>query len=95
MKRTAIVFIDDLSGDEIPEAGHRSTTLALDNQVVVLDLSPDNKADLEAVLAPYLQAGRRVQAQPGTKVTKLTELPTKRRRRTKAEMKAAREEATV
>jgi hypothetical protein len=59
-QRVTTRYVDDLEqarGREIDAIG--TTEFALDNHNLEIDLSADNRAKLDAVLAPYIAAGRR------------------------------------
>lgn len=57
MARTVeVVVTDDLDGSSDAE----SVTFALDGVTYEIDLSEQNRAKLEAAVAPFIEAGRRV-----------------------------------
>lgn len=68
---------DDLDGAEIPAEQAEPTMLALNHDAVLLDLTPGRRAELAALLEPYLAAGKPVVV-PVAK--RLTELPPRKRR---------------
>lgn len=51
-------LIDDLDGADLGDEG-RTVRFGLDGREYEIDLSPAHAAELTAVLAPYLEAGRR------------------------------------
>lgn len=48
------VLVDDLSGEVIPEGG-QTITLMVNDKSTQVDLSPQNAAELEQILAPYFK----------------------------------------
>jgi hypothetical protein len=58
MKKSIIVLVDDLDGTEGDDV--QEVTLALNGTAYELDLSAANREALDAALAPYVAAGRRV-----------------------------------
>ena len=58
-RKTVIRIIDDLDGTELEEGEGESVRFALDGAEYELDLSESNATDLRAVIAPYIEAGRR------------------------------------
>lgn len=54
-KRVEVTLVDDIDGSE----AHETVQLAVDGATVEIDLSTGNAGRLRAVLAPYLEAGRR------------------------------------
>ena len=57
-RRTVVVMVDDLDGTE--GADVEEVTLSLNGTAYELDLSASNREALNAALAPFVQAGRRV-----------------------------------
>jgi hypothetical protein len=58
MKKSIIVLVDDLDGTEGDDV--REVTLSLNGTAYELDLSAANREALDAALAPFVSAGRRV-----------------------------------
>ncbi|GAA4104767.1 hypothetical protein GCM10022284_50720 [Streptomyces hundungensis] len=69
--KVLVVHVDDLDGTESAEPGIIQTvTFGLDGASFEIDLTGENEAELRALLAPYMEAGRRAQGQAGRKPTK-------------------------
>jgi hypothetical protein len=60
-KRTRIIMIDDLDGEEIVEGG-KTVTFGHSGTSYEIDLTEKNARRLHDVLAPYIAAARRVGA---------------------------------
>ncbi|NEK84890.1 Lsr2 family protein [Blastococcus saxobsidens] len=60
---TQIVFVDDLTGDLLPDGGE-TVHFALDGASYEIDLNQANADALRAAFKPYIQAGRKVGRQP-------------------------------
>jgi len=58
--KTNTVYIDDITGEELPPGSHRPTTIGFNGAEYELDLSPKSRDQLAKLLEPYLTAGRRV-----------------------------------
>lgn len=54
------VRTSDLSGVESDSV--QGVTLSIDGRAVEVDLTPDERTELDAALRPYLEAGRKVRA---------------------------------
>lgn len=67
VKRTQIIVVDDLDGMEI-ESGAKTVTFAHGGHAYEIDLNETNAQRLDEALAPFVAAGRRVEARrsPGT-----------------------------
>lgn len=61
-ERTMVTITDDLTGEEQPEGAGRTVRYGWEGKSYEIDLSDDNAAKLEKLLAPYLEASRRVRA---------------------------------
>ncbi|WP_443057840.1 histone-like nucleoid-structuring protein Lsr2 [Streptomyces sp. KLMMK] len=66
--KVLVVNVDDLDGTESTEPGIIQTvTFGIDGTSYEIDLTGDNEAELRALLAPYIEAGRKAQGQAGRK----------------------------
>jgi len=64
MKKVIEQLVDDISGEEIGDAGE-TVYFALDGKSYEIDLGETNAAKLREALAPYIKAGRRTSALTG------------------------------
>lgn len=59
-KRTQILFVDDLTGDELPDGQGQTVTFSLDGTSYEIDLDKTNAAKLREDIKRYTDAGRRI-----------------------------------
>lgn len=59
-QQTRTVFVDDLTGKEIPEDNAVTLRFSYGGNDFEIDLSSDNAAQLDEALRPYIDAARRV-----------------------------------
>ncbi len=73
--RNVRVTNDDLDGskiDDSKEANYRATVFTVDGTSYEIDLSPANKAKMQAAFAPYIAVARRTGGKPTKKAGKKT-----------------------
>jgi len=58
-KRTRVVMIDDLTGEEVEEGG-QTLTFSVSGVNYSIDLSADNAKKFQAALQPYIDVAERV-----------------------------------
>lgn len=58
-KERIVVIVDDLDGTTIDPVKHRPTRFSIDGKTYEIDLSPENRRELEDALSPYMENGRR------------------------------------
>jgi hypothetical protein len=59
-RRTRVLFVDDLDGNELPDGQGQTVTFSLDGVSYEIDLSKDNADQLREDFKRYTQAGRRL-----------------------------------
>jgi hypothetical protein len=59
-RRQLVVLIDDLDGSE---SDVQPVSFSIDGQAYEIDLSAENRQQLDALLQPYIAAGRRAKRQ--------------------------------
>lgn len=65
-QRTHVVFVDDLSGEELPQGQGQTVSFGLDGTTYEIDLNKDNADELRATLKRFVDAARKVgRAQSG------------------------------
>jgi hypothetical protein len=66
-QRTQIIFVDDLSGETLPDGQGQTVTFSLDGTSYEIDLNRDNADKLREDLKRYVTAARKVgrQSSPG------------------------------
>ncbi|MGW4164716.1 histone-like nucleoid-structuring protein Lsr2 [Streptomyces sp. NPDC004788] len=60
-QRVVVTLFDDIDGGEAAE----TVSFGLDGKTYEIDLNPANAEKLRKALAPYLTAGRKINAKPG------------------------------
>ncbi len=65
-QRNITIIIDDLTGKELPDGTGETVTFSLDGVRYELDVDTKGAARLRSLLAPYINAGRKLQ---GTRQT--------------------------
>ena len=71
-QKTVVSFIDDLDGESEAEG---TVTFSLDGVDYEIDLSEENAEKLRGILAPYIAAGRRGEAQPARRRQRVATAP--------------------
>lgn len=59
-KRTQVIYVDDLTGETLPDGQGQTVTFSLDGTSYELDLNKDNADKLREDFKRYTQAARRV-----------------------------------
>jgi hypothetical protein len=59
-RRTQVLFVDDLTGDELPDGQGQTVTFSLDGVSYEIDLNKDNADSLRADFKRYTDAGRKI-----------------------------------
>lgn len=66
-QKTRTYFIDDLTGDEIPEEEAKTLRFSYDGVEYELDLSEESATKLNEAIQPFIGSARRVEGQPSAK----------------------------
>ena len=59
-QQTRVVFVDDLTGETLPDGQGQTVSFALDGTSYELDLNKDNADELRGAFKRYVDAGRKV-----------------------------------
>lgn len=65
-QKTLIQLVDDLDGTALADGEGKTVTFALEGVSYEIDLSQEHVDDLIKALAPYIEAGRKVNGRKGT-----------------------------
>lgn len=60
VQRMQVIFVDDLTGDTLPDGQGQTVTFALDGVSYEIDLNKDNADGLRDAFRKYVEAGRKV-----------------------------------
>jgi hypothetical protein len=59
-QKTRIIYVDDLTGDELPEGQGQTVSFGLDGQSYEIELNRENADELRETFRRYVQVARRV-----------------------------------
>lgn len=59
-QKTRVVFVDDLSGDELPEGQGQTVSFGLDGSSYEIDLNREHADELRQAFKRYVDAARKV-----------------------------------
>ena len=76
-KRTQVIMVDDLDGEEMGGSG-KTITFAHGGNAYEIDLTETNAKKLHDALAPYIAAARRVGGRRSAAITDKPDLPAMR-----------------
>lgn len=59
-QKTRVIFVDDLSGDELPEGQGQTVTFGLDGTSYEIDLNREHADELREAVKRYVNAARKI-----------------------------------
>ena len=70
-QKNVTILIDDITGKELPAGAGETVSFSLDGVRYELDIDVKSAGKLRAVLAPYIEAGRRLHGPSGVRVRRV------------------------